>query len=74
MQLGSVANWAEEDVPRLVANKLGIDEKSAKSRLNGQVSRMLTKSIFEQAGTWSEVEGWFIALKQIADTLGESDD
>ena len=74
VQLGSITNWAEEDVPRLVANKLGIDEKSAKSRLNGQVSRVLTKSIFEQAGTWSEVEGWFVALKQISDTLGESND
>lgn len=78
ISLGSVSNWNEEDIPVLVASKLGLpsdkSEAIAKSRLNGQVSKKLTKSILEQAGTWEEVKGWFEGIKQISDTIRSESD
>ena len=76
--LGSVVDWGEEDVPRLLAAKLGLTGKradlNAKIRLIGQVSNKLSKSCLEQAGTWNEVEGWFKDLKQVSDTIRSNDD
>ena len=74
ISLGTVTDWSNEDVPKLVASKLGVDENVAKSRLNGQVSKKLTKNALEQAGTWDEVKGWFEELKQTANTLGSEND
>lgn len=76
--LGPVVDWGEEDVPRLLAAKLGLTGKkadlSAKIRLIGQVSNKLSKSCLEQAGTWNEVEGWFRDLKQVSDIIRSNDD
>lgn len=78
ISIGSVSNWNEEDIPVLVASKLGLpsdkSEVIAKRRLNGQVSKKMTKSMLEQAGTWGEVKSWFEDIRRISNIIGSESD
>ncbi len=60
IDFSSIGNWATCDIPKFIQTKMPyMKETDIKSRINGQLAKKMTKSLFEQDGTWDEVKGWF---------------
>lgn len=67
-------DWYQLDVPKLLAgvcmqNIDNIDkrEQIIKSRLNGSLSKKVSKEDLERIGVWEEIETWFKKIKSIDD-------
>ena len=61
----SATNWDEFDVPVFVATQTGRHEKEIKSILNGTLAKKLTKTQLEKLKAYSEVESWFLKMKEL---------
>lgn len=62
----SVNNWATCDIPKFIMNKKSnLNEKAIKTRINGLLAKNMTKTHFEQDGTWEEVKSWFEQIRDM---------
>ena len=62
----SIEDWTTCDIPKFIMNKKpNLNEKAIKTRINGQLAKSMTKSLFEQDGTWDEVKGWFEQIRDM---------
>lgn len=67
-------DWYQRDVPKLLSelcmqNISDADrrEQIIKSRLNGSLSKKISKEELEHIGAWEEIETWFRKIKAIDD-------
>lgn len=61
----TIANWGEVDIPKYLVSKTGMKEISIKGILNGELSKKMTKELFEELGAWEEVRGWFETIRDL---------
>ena len=60
-----IENWDNIDVPKYLVNKTEMNEKTIKGILNGELSKKMTKELFEDLGAWEEVKGWFKTIRDL---------
>lgn len=48
-----------------------VAKSEVKERLNGRVSKKITKDHLVQMNAWDEVEGWFKTVKEMVDKVGK---
>lgn len=67
-------DWYEQDVPKRLIQlcmkeieDVNDREKAIKKRLNGAISKKITKSMLESIGAWDEIKKWFCKIKAIDD-------
>lgn len=66
IDFSSIENWTTCDIPKFIQGKITyMKETDIKSRINGQLSKNMTKLLFEQDGTWDEVKGWFEQIRDL---------
>lgn len=63
--LKNINNWDEEDIGKFVADKAKMKEKDVKSILNGELSKLITKSDLEDLNAWDEIKIWFEKIDKL---------
>ena len=58
-------NWDNTDIPRTLQKLTGKTEKTIKKELTRQLSKKMTRELFEELNAWDEVQSWFQTIKQL---------
>jgi len=65
IEINDISDWDNEDIPKYLSKKTGKTEVVIKRILNGNLSRKMTKDLFEDLGAWDEVCSWFEKIKEL---------
>ncbi len=66
IELDTSDDWTGEDIPELlISNGVNMEKKDIKNKICGQCCKEIRKDHLTRMGTWNEIEGWFLNIKNM---------
>jgi predicted ATP-dependent endonuclease of OLD family len=65
IDLKSITDWDNFDIPNYIASKVNWHENEVKSIVNGNLAKKLTKTYLEQLNAFEEVKSWFVKMNEL---------
>ena len=69
IDLSDIGDWDNADIPKIILEryKKTLNKKDIKERLNGRLSKKITKKDLEMTGAWDEIVSWFENIAEMVD-------
>lgn len=65
IDLSSITDWDEFNIPQYIASKTNMKESCVKSIANGNLASKLTKNHLEKLNAFEEIKGWFEKMNEM---------